>query len=58
MHKSFATGASSFACVNSYVSCFAINVYKNGLPSETSDELRIHIYILGDKKNYSLRQYF
>ena len=28
MHKSFATGASSFTRVNSNVSCFAVNVYK------------------------------
>ena len=62
MDKSFATGASSFTRVNSNVSCFAINVYKkNGLQffkNETRDELHIHIYILGDKKNCSLRRYF
>ena len=33
MHRSFATGVSSFTHVNKNVSCFAINVYKkNDIP--------------------------
>ena len=59
MHKSFATGASSFTRMNSNVSCFAINVYKKAYRlNETRDEFHIHIYILGDKKNCSLKRYF
>ena len=40
----FATGASSLTCVNSNVSCFAINVYKKMVYrlNQTRDELHIH----------------